>query len=503
MRGAADTLLGREVAGYLLINVLGNGGMSTVYLGRRIDDPHVESAIKVLRDSPRTTDNYAAFRARFYREAETAASLQHEHILSVLDYGEWRGLPYMVMPLATAGTLGTRIAFEAGHLALPTAAEYAIQLASALDYAHQHGIVHRDVKPSNVLLDGQGRLLLADFGIAHLYESSTIHVGVTTTLTSNGEVLGTPSYMAPEQFKGQRVGPAADIYALGVVLYLLATGRLPFEGESPIAVGMAHLRDIPLSPRVYRPDLPVPAAAAILSALTKNPKRRFTSAGALAQSFAAGVAGSWTEENREHASSLDPELTDAYPVRSWRLRRRLAARPSLRAGLATLAAAVLVGGGIVAAQALQNEIIPSERPAFHSAVINPLATERTVNPAANRHATKPLTTGIFYRGSQVYAQRSDGKWLWSVWTDGALAWSPLLRGDLIYVTTVTGSRYILRADDGAILSLVTVATNQGNENGNSTADHQGNEHGTRHSHHSHHGDSNSWGSGQGANSNND
>ncbi|HEY1388578.1 MAG TPA: serine/threonine-protein kinase [Ktedonobacterales bacterium] len=496
MLGANDPLLGRELAGYRLTHVLGIGGMSAVYLGRSLDDLHVKSAIKVLRDSPGTTGNYDAFRARFYREAETAASLRHEHILSVLDYGESQGLPYMVMPLATGGTLRRRIAAESGQFPFAVTAAYAFQLASALDYAHQHGVVHCDVKPSNVLLDEQGCLLLADFGIAHLYRPSSVLADTAITLTSYGEVIGTPSYMAPEQFKGQHLGPAADIYALGVVLYLLATGCLPFEGPTPIAVGMSHLRETPLSPCLYRPDLPGPAAAAILSALEKDPRRRFTSAGALALAFAAGVEGNWTVANSEHASALDQELTDAYPIRSWRVRQRAAPRPSLRAGLATLATALVLGSGIVAAQAIQHESTPSllERPAFHSAVINSSGPERAANAVVSNHPTKttptkgsptgqqPLTTAIRFRGSQVYAKRSDGKLLWAVWTDSVLAAPPRIRGDLIYLTTLLGSQYTLRAGDGEILSLVTVAMQQDNQH----SSHQGDGHNTGNNHHGHH-----------------
>ncbi|HEU4782470.1 MAG TPA: protein kinase [Ktedonobacterales bacterium] len=496
MLGANDPLLGSELAGYRLTHVLGVGGMSAVYLGRRMDDLHVKSAIKVLRDSPGTTSNYEAFRARFYREAETAALLRHEHILPVLDYGESQGLPYMVMPLAAGGTLRSRIAAESGQFPIAVTAAYAVQLASALDYAHEHGIVHCDVKPSNVLLDGQGRLLLADFGIAHLYRPSSAHVDAALTLTDRGEVIGTPSYMAPEQFKGQHVGPAADIYALGVVLYLLAVGRLPFEGTTPVAVGMAHLRETPLSPCLYRPDLPSPAAAAILSALEKDPRRRFASAGALALAFASGVEGNWTAANSEHASMLDHELTDTYPVRPWRVRQRAAPRPSLRAGLATLATALVLGGGIVAAQAIQSESTPSllERPAFHSAVINSSGPERAANAVVSSHPTKttptkgaptgqqPLTTAIRYRGSQVYAQRSDGKRLWAVWTDSVLAAPPRIRGDFIYLTTLLGSQYTLRAGDGEILSLVTAAMQQDNQH----SGHHGDKHDKGNKHHHHH-----------------
>ena len=499
MLGANDPLLGSALAGYRLTHVLGIGGMSAVYLGRRLDDLHVKSAIKVLRDSPGTTSNYDAFRARFYREAETAASLRHAHILSVLDYGESQGLPYMVMPLATGGTLRRRIAAETGQFPFAVTAAYAVQLASALDYAHEHGIVHCDVKPSNVLLDGQSRLLLADFGIAHLYRPSSVLADAAVTLTAHGEVIGTPAYMAPEQFKGQRVGPAADIYALGVVLYLLAVGRLPFDGTTPVAVGMAHLRETPLSPCLYRPDLPSPAAAAILSALEKDPRRRFASAGALALAFAAGVEGDWTAANSAHAIALDGELTDAYPVRPWRVRQHAAPRPSLRAGLATLATALVLGGGLVAAQAIQHESTPSllERPAFHSAVINSSGPDRAANAVVSSHPAKttptkgaptgqqPLTTAIRYRGSQVYAKRSDGKLLWTVWADSVLAAPPRIRGDFVYLTTLLGSQYTLRAGDGEILSLVTAAMQQNNP----PSAKPGDGHSKGNKHHHHHGDS--------------
>jgi serine/threonine protein kinase len=401
MLGEADTLLGKELAGYLLTGVVGNGGMSTVYLGQRVADAHAESAIKVLRESPRLSGSHATFRARFYREAETAASLRHDHILRVLNYGEWQGLPYMIMPLATGGTLATHITSESGQFTLAATAAYVVQLASALDYAHQHGIVHRDVKPSNILLDGQGCILLADFGIAHLYNHS-LPGDEATTLTSTGEVLGTPCYMAPEQFQGQRVGPATDIYALGVMLYLLTTGCLPFEGETPLAIGMAHLHDTPLSPRLLRPELPVPATAAILGALAKNPKWRFDSAGALASAFAAGVEGRWTAENRERASTLDRELTHYIPAISGRERSRIGARPTLRAGVATLCVAALMGGGIAAAKVAQNGSIQSGASTSRSPVVSASAPER-----APVTATSSALTDV--KGTSYTLSASDGK----------------------------------------------------------------------------------------------
>jgi hypothetical protein len=169
--------------------------------------------------------------------------------------------------------------------------------------------------------------------------------------------------------------------------------------------------------------------------------------------------------------------------------------------VATLAAAVLLGGGIVAAQAIQSEgaLSLSERPAFHSVAINGSAPERTANTVVSSHLTKstptrqqPLTTVIRYRGSQVYAQRSDGKLLWTVWTDGVLAAPPRIRGDIIYLTTLIGSQYTLRAGDGEILSLVTVAMQQGNQHDN------GHDRGNHH--HGHHGGGHGNGQGDGSNS---
>lgn len=471
----AETLLGSEIAGYRIIGVLGGGGMSIVYRGQRIhaeDGAPTECAIKVLREAPGISGSHATFRARFYREAETAASLRHHHILSVLDYGEYQGFPYMVMPLATGGTLSACITSGPGQLPLSDVATYAVQLASALDCAHRSGIVHRDVKPSNTLLDDQGRLLLADFGIARLYEQPYNQAEEATTLTSNGEVLGTPNYMAPEQFQGQRVGPAVDIYAFGVVLYLLVTGRLPFEGETPLALGMAHLYDTPLSPRLLRPDLPVPAAAAILGALAKDPARRFESAGDLADAFVAGVEGRWTEENRERAYAQKRESTQPSPDYANQEASVTAVRwPafSLRTALVTIAALLLLGGGIATTQAAQTG-------GFHSAaksqsVITDVSAQERVSATAIR--ANALASLIRYNGAQVYALWPDGSRRWTMWVDSALVGTPVVRGDLIYATTVRGTKYVLRASDGVIVSRVP-APIQSPSNSGQGKDHHGN-----------------------------
>ena len=467
----SDTFFGREFAGYRLTGVLGNGGTSTVYRAEHIDDPREESAIKVLREYPAVTGSHANFRSRFYREAETATSLRHDHILPVLDYGEWQELPYMVMPLATGGTLGTLIARFRSQFALADAAIHATHLASALDYAHQHGIVHRDVKPANALLNGQGSLLLADFGIARLYEHSA-HENQMTTLTYDGEVIGTPYYMAPEQLQGLRVGPAADIYALGVVLYLLVTGRLPFEGETPLAVGMAHLNETPLAPQLLRSDLPIPASAAILTALSKDPVRRFESAGGLALAFSEGVAGNWTAENRERANRLEGDSTFPSPASSWLERSRgsiTRLSPVRRVGLIAATAAMLLGGS-VAAQAIQNGDLLSASQTSQIPVVHASAQE------AARGASAVI---IRSDGMQVFALWPDGSRRWTVWLDGALAGAAVVRGDNVYLATVYGTRYTLSASSGEILSRTSVTIEQSGQNNQNDQGDQG-KHGKGH-----------------------
>ena len=293
-----ENLIGRTIAGYRLLDLLGRGGMSIVFLAQPLDSPQDRVAIKVLRPSDASTEEeWLSSQARFLREAQAAHQMHHEHILPVLGYGVTDDIFYIIMPVVTGGTLSQRLAREQGPMPLAEIAGYLNQLASAIDYANQHGVVHRDIKPSNVLLDKQGRVYLVDFGIVHLFDTGPYAVDeAPTRLTATGKLFGTPSYMAPERFKGEQAEPATDIYALGVMLYMLVTGQLPFRGDNPIVVGMKHLNEMPPPPRSLRPDLPEPAEAAILKALAKEPADRFASAGALAAAFDAGIRGQWAPE---------------------------------------------------------------------------------------------------------------------------------------------------------------------------------------------------------------
>ncbi|HKV01146.1 MAG TPA: serine/threonine-protein kinase, partial [Ktedonobacteraceae bacterium] len=296
MLKSAEALLGRTIEGYQLVRVLGRGGMSVVLLAQSLNDPHTQVAVKVLKPSLSSMDDdHASFQARFMREAKTIHQLRQPHIVPILSYGETEDLVYMVMPFIDGGTLASRLAQYDGPVPFPEIVRYLSQLASALDFAHQHGIVHRDIKPSNVLLDKQGNVYLADFGIARLFDPSLAALQTElTSLTLLGEMFGTPAYIAPERFVGNQAGPSADIYALGVVLYLLVTGQVPFEAENVLVLGMKHLNETPRSPRALRPELPEPAETAMLRALAKQPADRFASAGALAQAFEASLQGEWT-----------------------------------------------------------------------------------------------------------------------------------------------------------------------------------------------------------------
>lgn len=295
MLSQTDSLVGREIAGFKLVRVLGTGGAGVVYLGQDLGNPSCVRAIKLLIPHGQYSPAQgAALQERFLREARAAAQLQHPNILPVLNSGFDAGFAYMVMPYISGGTLESRI--SDGHgLTLSQVASYLTQIAGALDFAHDHGVVHRDIKPNNVLVQGD-TVFVTDFGIARICDSEDgPFTSAPATLTVAGQVLGTPCYMAPEQLNTHSVGPAADIYALGVTLYQLVTGHVPFDAPTPFGVIMKHIQEQPAAPRMSRPDLPEPAQAAILRALAKQPVDRFATAGQFARAFAGGLQGQWTD----------------------------------------------------------------------------------------------------------------------------------------------------------------------------------------------------------------
>jgi serine/threonine protein kinase len=254
---------GQMLGPYRIIGKVGQGGMATVY---KAYQPSMDRnvAIKVL---PTQLADSKEFAARFQQEARIIARLEHPHILPVFDYGESDGVSYFVMRYLEAGTLKTKM--EAGPLPLKEIDRLFSQLADALGYAHSHGIVHRDLKPANALVDEQGNIFLTDFGIAKLLESAS------PRLTQTDAIMGTPAYISPEQAKAMPVDQRSDIYSLGIILYEMVTGRVPFVADTPLAVILQHVSDpLPL-PSAIKRDIPESIERVILKALAKEPGDRY------------------------------------------------------------------------------------------------------------------------------------------------------------------------------------------------------------------------------------
>jgi serine/threonine protein kinase len=261
-------LAGIRIGHYRLKEQLGRGGMSEIYLA---DDVRIEREVAVKIVSNRHTD----YIERFRREAEAITTLHHPHILPALDYGEHEHWHYLVMPYIAHGTLHEQL-FH-GPLALDVTGALLEQMASALSYAHEQGIIHRDIKPSNILMRDDRYAYLADFGLAKSLEGGS-------TITQIGLLLGTPEYMAPELAK-EPATACSDLYALGIVLYQMVTGQLPFSGETPIACYLKQMNDLPTPPSHINPAVPPAIERVILRILDKTPQRRYQTANELAQAY--------------------------------------------------------------------------------------------------------------------------------------------------------------------------------------------------------------------------
>ncbi|GBF12191.1 Stk1 family PASTA domain-containing Ser/Thr kinase [Tepidibacillus infernus] len=250
---------------YKIVEKIGGGGMADVF--RAIDEVlQEEVAVKVLRQQYVHDDDFVK---RFRREAHSVASLSHENVVKIFDIGEEKEIYYIVMEYVKGSTL-KEVIQRKGKLPIKEALKIAEQIALALDHAHQHHIIHRDIKPHNILIGNQGQVKVTDFGIARAVSSATI--------TQTGSVLGSVHYLSPEQARGGWTDEKTDLYSLGVVLYEMITGSLPFSGDSPISVALKHLQENFIYPRELDPSIPQSVENIILRALMKDPLKRYASA---------------------------------------------------------------------------------------------------------------------------------------------------------------------------------------------------------------------------------
>ena len=335
-----DPFLGTLFDGrYRITRKLGSGGMANVYLaedqelGRRV-------AIKVLDDRHSSDDQFVE---RFRREAKNAAGLSHPNIVSIYDRGEAEGSYYIAMEYVEGRTL-KELLVARGPSPIGIGIDYTRQILSALRFAHRNGIVHRDIKPHNVIVDGEGRVKVMDFGIARAGASQ---------MTEAGSIIGTAQYLSPEQARGAPVDQSSDLYSTGVVLYELLTGGVPFTGETPVEIAMKHLSQPPEPPSTHRPEVPRDLDYVVLRALAKDPAERYRTAAEMDSDLerigrGVGVSAETAEAATSVLSRTEAEaLTTAGPAYTPGRYYEYDAAPRRRSIWPWLLALLLLGGSLV------------------------------------------------------------------------------------------------------------------------------------------------------------
>jgi serine/threonine protein kinase len=293
-------LIGHSLGRYQILEQLGEGGMAIVYKARdtRLD---IDVAVKVIRTENILPSALQRTLKRFEREAKALARLTHSNIVKVTDYGEYENMPYLVMPLLSGGTLKSKL--NGKPMPWQEAVQILIPIADALGYAHKHDIIHRDVKPANILITENGQPMLADFGVAKILD-----VEETLELTGTGVGIGTPEYMAPEQVTNKLVDARIDIYALGVVFYEMVVGRKPFTADTPMAILFKHASEPLPRPKKFIPALPQAVENVIVKSLAKKPEDRYQNMAEFAKAMEEVSGGKKVNEDKKRAEFKLPAI---------------------------------------------------------------------------------------------------------------------------------------------------------------------------------------------------
>ncbi len=322
------SLLGQLLGRYHILEQLGEGGMATVY---KAYDTRLERdvAIKIIRRGACPPEQLNRILKRFEREAKALAKLSHPNIVGIIDYGEYEDSPYFVMEYLPGGTLKQKLGKP---IPWQEAAQLLIPIAEALDYAHSQNMIHRDVKPSNILLTQRGQPMLTDFGIAKVLDLEE-----TQDLTGTGSAVGTPEYMAPEQATAKFVDYRADIYALGIVFYEMVTGRKPFIADTPMAVLIKQSTEPLPRPKQYAPNLPDGVEKILLKTLAKKPDNRYQSMAEFVIALKQLVAGKVAVGKR---AEVQPKVVNAPSQATRRIEIIL---PSISRSAAVIIGIVVLG----------------------------------------------------------------------------------------------------------------------------------------------------------------
>jgi serine/threonine protein kinase len=393
-------LIGQSLGRYHIIEQLGEGGMAIVY---KAYDTRLETdvAVKVIRVENLTLGTMERALKRFEREAKSLAKLTHPNIVKVMDYGDYEGKPFLVLPYLPGGTLKQKLG-----KAIPwsEAVKMLLPIAEALDYAHSQKMVHRDVKPANILLTERGQPMLTDFGIAKVLD-----IEETMDLTGTSAAVGTPEYMAPEQATAKIADHRADIYALGIVLYEMITGRKPYTADTPMAVLIMHARDPLPRPSKFVSGIPNSLEKVLIKALAKSPDDRYQSMGEMFSALEGLFGGKrkiTTKKNAPKKKEKKPKVEKKPAQRRWNLQK-------------TIISVVLIGlvlAGIFGIPALLNQSVKISDPTNTTlaAMNTPIMTSTpisTVEPTPINAVIRSESSGAFLRknpGGAVLQVLEDG-----------------------------------------------------------------------------------------------